>query len=117
MDGVQARIPKIANFNNGNVPYELLIRNNTVISNLGKFKPIQIYEDKPIQIKLSEILNATQRVSMFHYIYIKSTPSFRQTYTSESRVSQFSSSCIVLTKPDVYRLFRFGFVTCNRSKK
>jgi len=33
---VQARIPKISIFNNGNLPYELLICSSTIILNLGK---------------------------------------------------------------------------------
>jgi len=32
-------MPKINNYNNGNVPYELLIRKNTVITTLGKYHP------------------------------------------------------------------------------
>jgi len=34
LDGVQARRPKMSNYNNGNVPYELFIRHNTIITNL-----------------------------------------------------------------------------------
>jgi len=70
LDGVQARVPKIAAFNNGNVSYELLIRKNTIISNLGKYDPIPSLNEEPISIKLSEILHTTQRISMlFQYMY------------------------------------------------
>jgi len=34
---------------------------------LGKYEPIQKYTEKPIAIKLYEILNASQRVSTFYY--------------------------------------------------
>jgi len=47
LDGVQARIPKIAIYNNGNVSYELLIRKNTIISNLGKYEPFKNIQRNP----------------------------------------------------------------------
>jgi len=53
----------MTSFNKGNVPYELLIRDNTIISNLGKYEPKQSFEEKPLPIKLNEILNTTQRIS------------------------------------------------------
>jgi len=56
-----------SNYNNGNISYELLIRKNTIISNLGKYEPIQKYTEKPISIKLYEILNTSQRVSTLYY--------------------------------------------------
>jgi len=62
LDGVQARILKISNFNNGNVPYELLIRSNTIISNLGKYEP-SLMLNKPIPVKLSEVLNTSGYIS------------------------------------------------------
>lgn len=65
---MQARIPKIASYNKGNVPYELLIRKNTIIANLGKYELEPNFEDKPVSIKLNEILNVTQRISM-SYIF------------------------------------------------
>jgi len=34
---------------------------------LGKYEPIQRYTEKPISIKLYEILNASQRVGTFYY--------------------------------------------------
>jgi len=60
LDGVQARISKMSIFNNGNLGYELLIRNSTVISNLGKYKPSQIIKEA-IPIKLFEIFNTFER--------------------------------------------------------
>jgi len=37
LDGLQVRSPKFEYQNNGNVPYELVIRSNTKVSNLGKY--------------------------------------------------------------------------------
>jgi len=62
LDGVQARLPKISTFNNGNVSYELLIRTNTIITNLGKYIPNHI-NDTPVPTKLCEIFNTSRRVS------------------------------------------------------
>jgi len=39
LDGVQARSLKMSNYNNGNVPFELLIRHNTLITNLDIYEP------------------------------------------------------------------------------
>ncbi|XP_070519725.1 uncharacterized protein [Cardiocondyla obscurior] len=64
LDGVQARVPKIAAFNNGNVPFELLIRSNSIITNLGKYEPTTNFIENPITIKFTEIFNTTQRISM-----------------------------------------------------
>jgi len=52
-------------FNNGNLGYELLIRNSTVISNLGKYEPSQIIKEA-IPIKLCEIFNTSERVCEFY---------------------------------------------------
>ncbi|XP_070171020.1 uncharacterized protein [Polyergus mexicanus] len=68
LDGVQARTPKITNFNNGDVSYELLIRNNTVVTNLGKFEPICTLNDKPVLTKLREILNTSGRVILEEFV-------------------------------------------------
>lgn len=66
LDGTQARPPKIAQFNNGNMPYELLIKSNTTISNLGKFEPMEIVYTTPEKIELSDVLNATKnRISEY----------------------------------------------------
>ncbi|XP_026828252.1 uncharacterized protein LOC113562612, partial [Ooceraea biroi] len=67
LDGVQARIPKISNFINGNVQYDLLIRSNTVISNLGDYEPNQILST-PIRIKINEILNVSGNIIVEGYI-------------------------------------------------
>ncbi|XP_025265607.1 uncharacterized protein LOC112638324 [Camponotus floridanus] len=56
LDGTQARPPKIPQFNNGNMPYELLIKSNTIISNLGKFEPMEIVDTTPETIELSDVL-------------------------------------------------------------
>lgn len=70
MDGIQARIPKMSNFNNGNLSYELLIRSNTIISNLGQYEPSQTIKEA-IPIKLNEIFSTSERVcELLRYIYI-----------------------------------------------
>lgn len=70
MDGVQARISKMANFNNGNLSYELLIRSNTIILDLGKYEPSQTFKEA-IPLKLNEIFNTSERVcELLCYIYI-----------------------------------------------
>lgn len=46
------------------MPFELLIRKNTVVSNLGKYEPVKT-ERKPIPIELHNILNSTEPVSTF----------------------------------------------------
>jgi len=59
-------------YNNGNVPYELLIRKNTVITNLEKYHP-KLEHVTPQHVTLSEILNTSQCISKFCvviYIYI-----------------------------------------------
>lgn len=63
-------MPKLTNFNNGNVPYELLIRTNSLVSNLGKYEPNHIFNDNPKSVKLSDMLNTSERVSEFHYLYL-----------------------------------------------
>lgn len=73
LDGVQARMPKLSNFNNGNDPYELLIRNNTVISNLGKYT-LNNTSDKPTPVKLYDVLNVSGNISkllslLYLYLY------------------------------------------------
>lgn len=65
MDGVQARPPKLANFNNGNVGYELLIRPNSVIENLGKYELNLTMNDNPISVSLPGVLNMTGLIGKF----------------------------------------------------
>lgn len=64
---MQSRIPKIANFNNGNVPYELQLRSNTVICNLGKYELISS-NVQPEQVKFTDVVNTSTCVSkkVFH---------------------------------------------------
>lgn len=64
MDGIQARSPRNASYNNGNVRYELLIRSNTVMENLGKYEPKNTFNE-PIPIKLIDVANSTDRISKF----------------------------------------------------
>ncbi|XP_036144312.1 uncharacterized protein LOC118646119 [Monomorium pharaonis] len=69
LDGVQARPPKAIQFNNGNVPYELQIRSNTIISNLGKYKLINLLNKVEAEhVQLSDVLNTTTRVIIEGYI-------------------------------------------------
>jgi len=66
LDGVQARNPKNIKFNNGNVPYELLIQPNTLISILGKYEPETIKEIEPKKCDLMDVLNTSECISKFH---------------------------------------------------
>lgn len=67
MDGVLARMPKNNSYNNGNVPFELLIRRNTIINKLGKFSP-KCEQNAPERMTLSEVGNTSQRISKFHTV-------------------------------------------------
>jgi len=62
-------MPKINNYNNGNVPYELLIRRNTVITTLGKYHP-KLEQIAPQRVTLSEILNTSQYISKFYTVLL-----------------------------------------------
>ncbi|XP_071582010.1 uncharacterized protein [Temnothorax nylanderi] len=68
LDGVQARPPKAVQFNNGSVPYELLIRSNTVITTLGKYELENSLDVEPEHIKFSDVLNTSTRVILEGYI-------------------------------------------------
>jgi len=48
--------------------YELLIRHNTSVSNLGKYEP-STYSDKPILTDLYHVMNSSGRISKFGYQY------------------------------------------------
>ncbi|KAL6418637.1 hypothetical protein ACFW04_011925 [Cataglyphis niger] len=57
LDSVQTRTPKIARFNNGNVPYELQVRSNTIISNLGKYNPLNLLDEiEPENVKFCDVI-------------------------------------------------------------
>lgn len=60
-------MPKNNNYNNGNVPYELLIRKNTLLTTLGKYHP-KIEQIDPERITLSEVANTSQCISKFNVI-------------------------------------------------
>ncbi|KAL6418578.1 hypothetical protein ACFW04_011996 [Cataglyphis niger] len=65
LDGVQARTPKIARFNNGNVPYEQ-VQSNTIISNLSKYNPLNLSDEiEPENVKFVTFIK-----SNFGSIYI-----------------------------------------------
>jgi len=57
-------MPKINSYNNGNVPYELLIRRNTIITILGKYHQ-KLEQITPQRVTLSEVLNTSQYISKF----------------------------------------------------
>jgi len=69
LDGVQARRSKMSNYNNGNVPYELLIRHNSIITNLGIYEPNNTSTNKSIPTELSNIMNTSGYISKFIYLY------------------------------------------------
>jgi len=69
LDGVQAQRPKMSNYNNGNVSYELLIRHNSIITNLGIYEPNNTSTNKPIPTELSNIMNTSGYISKFIYLY------------------------------------------------
>ncbi|XP_039311975.1 uncharacterized protein LOC120359231 [Solenopsis invicta] len=62
LDGAQARTPKISHFNNGNVPYELLIQPNTILCTLGKYNISNVTSNSPQRVKFSELLNTSTYV-------------------------------------------------------
>jgi len=66
LDGVQAREPKQKQYNNGNVPFELQIQSNTIISTLGKYSANSSLTTKPDKIKFSKIYNTSNRISKLH---------------------------------------------------
>ncbi|XP_025997415.2 uncharacterized protein LOC113005758 [Solenopsis invicta] len=66
LDGAHSRPPKTAQFNNGNVNYELQISSSTRISCLGKYKFENTLNLPELEeVNFSEILNTTTRVSKF----------------------------------------------------
>ncbi|KAM0735786.1 hypothetical protein ACS0PU_009747 [Formica fusca] len=58
----------MAQFNNGNMPYELLIKSNTIVSNLGIFEPISSLDSIPEPVELCEVLNTTKRIILKGYV-------------------------------------------------
>ncbi|XP_024877221.1 uncharacterized protein LOC112458045 isoform X2 [Temnothorax curvispinosus] len=74
LDGVQARPPKASQFNNGNVPYELQIRSNTIVSNLGKYKLLCSSDIEPENVQFSDVLTTSTRVIIDGYIKTNFAP-------------------------------------------
>lgn len=62
-------MPKINMYNNGNVPYELLIRKNTKITNLGKYHP-KLDQIDPKRVTLNEVVNISECISKFYVILL-----------------------------------------------
>lgn len=53
------------------MPYELLIKSNTTISNLGKFERKELMNATPERIELSEVLNGGTKNRISEYsLYI-----------------------------------------------
>ena len=71
MDGVQARPPKNSKYNNGNVPFELLIQHNTIITNLGKYEALSNTDVKPTRSSIDNVFNTLGRISKKKfYLYL-----------------------------------------------
>lgn len=62
LDNIQARPPKNPSYNNGNVNYELVIRPNTIIKNMGIHVPKNTLNE-PTLTELTDIANTTDHVS------------------------------------------------------
>lgn len=60
-----AKKPKVQDFNQGTLPYELIIRSNTIINNIGPFdlkKAIHTVQARLVQLQeISEHLNSCIR--------------------------------------------------------
>lgn len=63
---MQARTPKVTKFNNGNVPFELHIKSNTIVTDLGRYEPTNISNSKPDFVELRDVLNISRRISEFY---------------------------------------------------
>ncbi|XP_071581147.1 uncharacterized protein [Temnothorax nylanderi] len=68
LDGVQARQPKNSRFNTGNIPFELQVQSNTICSTLGKHLCGFSSNTKPEKVKLSDVLNTSNRITLEGYI-------------------------------------------------
>jgi len=51
------------------IPYELLIRHNSIITNLGIYEPNNTSTNKPIPTELSNMMNTSGYISKFIYLY------------------------------------------------
>ncbi|XP_036138393.1 uncharacterized protein LOC105832794 [Monomorium pharaonis] len=60
LDGVQVTIPELPTYNDGNVPYQLIIRENTVVTNLSDYKSISV--------KLNEVLDTSGPIVLEGYV-------------------------------------------------
>lgn len=62
-------MPKNSQYNNGNVQYELLIRSNTIISNLGIYEPSETnIINNPKAVEISKALNNSDYISKFYVL-------------------------------------------------
>lgn len=59
---MQARTPKIARFSNGNVPYELQVQTNTIITDLGPYDLLILPDTEPEYIAFYDVMNTSARV-------------------------------------------------------
>ncbi|XP_036138969.1 uncharacterized protein LOC105839978 [Monomorium pharaonis] len=68
LNEVQARPLKIAQFNNGNLPYELQVQASTIIINKGKCIPMSFTDTKPVYVQFNDIFNTSERIISEGYI-------------------------------------------------
>ncbi|XP_071641859.1 uncharacterized protein [Temnothorax longispinosus] len=71
LDGALARPPKFAHYNSGNVPYELQICSNTVVSSLGKYEFNTVSDVLPERVEFNEVINTSKRVILVGYVKTK----------------------------------------------
>ncbi|XP_024871876.1 uncharacterized protein LOC112454612 [Temnothorax curvispinosus] len=74
LDGVQARPPKAIQFNNGNVPYELQVRSNTIVKSLGKYELLCSSNVEPECVQFLDVLNTSTRVTIEGFIKTNFAP-------------------------------------------
>lgn len=92
MDSVQARVPKSALFNNGNVSYELQILPQSKINILGKHEITNNVNIDPTPISLSDILNFPgyiRKLQIYFIIYITIFSKFKSLYLIKLFVLEF----------------------------
>lgn len=63
IDGAKAKKPKISDFNHGTLPYELIIRSNTIVNNLGTYDLKMIINT--VQPSIVEMSNIPNYINMY----------------------------------------------------
>lgn len=69
---MQARAPKLQHFNKGNVGFELLVKETTILSTLGTFEPT-VCISTPTRVEFCEIINISTRICKFLLLYVFSS--------------------------------------------